>query len=54
MEQNEKILNLEEKVAALEESLKVLVNLNLDQIQTIIFKLDKMEKNLSSLLFKQI
>ncbi len=54
MEQDEKVSNLEAKITTLEESVKALMNLNLNQTQTIIFKLEAMEKSLNNLLYKQI
>jgi len=54
MKQSEKIRLLEEKVIELEESIKVLMSLNLEQLQTVVFQLDRVEKNLSKLLCKQM
>lgn len=54
MKQSEKVKLLEEKVGNLESSLEVLMNLNHEQMQVIAFQLQRMEKDLSKLLFKQI
>lgn len=46
--------NLEERIGNLEESIKVLLDMNQDQMKTILYELNKVERGISSLLFKQI
>lgn len=52
--EKENVMTLEERMESLEESIKTLLNLNQQQMETILIELNHVEKDLNSLLFKQL